>query len=124
MGNRISFCFSNKGEKSVVFFSHWDGKELLDTVEGYLKGLKKYLQDTGYADSMPLGTLEPCTVMVDFIKNGLEDYGRVTGNYYIVPDESDGDNSDNGHFEIELSEFMETDWEEIKELLKGGEDNE
>lgn len=29
MGNRISFQFKNGQDKSVVFFSHWDGKSLL-----------------------------------------------------------------------------------------------
>jgi hypothetical protein len=96
MGDRISIQFKNKDELSVVLFSHWDGINLLCEVNKYIKTLSKG------KETHPLDRKEPNTVMVDFIRYLTKDLERVDSNYYLGKDESDGDNSDNGHHIIKL----------------------
>jgi len=70
-----------------------------------LKELKETIkEDKGDISTFPLSRLEPNTVMLHFIKY-LAEKGQLDsewGNYYLGIDENDGDNSDNGHFHIEL----------------------
>ena len=100
MGNRISISFSNKdyGE-SVVLFSHWDGMDFLESALKYIEDLKNNIDNNGYT---PLDRLEPNTIMLDFIVKTLGD--KVEANYYLGKNENDGDNSDNGHFKIDVDE--------------------
>ena len=103
MGDRASISFKNGTEKSVVFFSHWDGKELFRKAKEYVTVLKQDIKYKDVSDIYPLGRLEPDTVMVDFIINYVgRNQGRIQSNYYVVASEEQGDNSDNGHLEIEL----------------------
>lgn len=105
MGDRISIQFKCGSEVSPVLFSHWDGQSLMSAVDEYLDQLKEINKD-GKSFS-PLDRLEPGTVMVDFICQhiGKKEKGkRVDSNYYLAIDESGGDNSDNGHFVIDLEE--------------------
>ena len=98
MGDRISIQFVKDADQSPVFFSHWQGTSLLNDVESYL--------------DEPLDRLEPRTVMVDFIRWMAEreltgahiKRHRITSNFYLGKDSEDGDNSDNGHVEIDLND--------------------
>lgn len=106
MGDRISISFKNGSEESVAFFSHWDGMHPYKSAQAYVKLLKKMSADTG-GTRYPLDRLEPQTVMVDFIKWYLQNEignEHVTSNYYLGVNGDDGDNSDNGHYTIDLAE--------------------
>jgi len=100
MGDRISIQFKNKKELSVVFFSHWDGKHLIEKVEQYIKELNKDTKKG--AIDYPRDRREPNTIMVDFIRWYLQDSGRTKSNHYLGATENDGDNSDNGHWVFDL----------------------
>ncbi len=100
MGDRVSVSFRKGGEESVVLFSHWGGMTLVAVAKGYARELKAEAQKAGL--TWPLYRLEPSIVMVDFIRMLTEGVGRVTSDYYLGRSEADGDNSDNGHFVIDL----------------------
>lgn len=111
MGDRVSIRFVDEhGDKSATLFSHWGGKDLIKLVKTYLDEL--YHDDEVEVMSTPIGRKEPGTVMVDFIRWLTNERGRVHSNYYIVPTPEDGDNSDNGHYDIILS----IGWYEIKKI--------
>lgn len=100
MGNRISISFKNEdGLESPVLFSHWRGQDLLNSVRGYLEDL---LDEVGNEHMLPIQRLEPGTVMVDFIRWLTEGNGRVSHDLYLGRTPKEGDNSDNGHYVIEL----------------------
>lgn len=105
MGNRISIAFTKDGDESVALFSHWDGQSLVEEAKNYIKLLKKFNEEQG-SQVFPLNRMEPQTVMVDFMRHLLRKHYdkemRVTSNYYLGRDGNDGDNSDNGHFKLEL----------------------
>lgn len=103
MGNRVSISFINGDEESVALFSHWGGRAFVKDAKDYVKKLKSEQEPNRVVE--PLDRLEPNTVMVDFIKTFMNnEYGtnRVKSNYYLGKDGNDGDNSDNGHFKIDL----------------------
>jgi hypothetical protein len=103
MGDRISISFKNGDEESVALFSHWGGKVFLNEALRYVKQLKMYIEKQDKNGVYPLSRLEPRTVMVDFIKSLTENMkGRVDSDLYIGKNGDDGDNSDNGHFIIDL----------------------
>ena len=107
MGDRISIQFVNNGDKSVVFFDHWAGRSLLEEAQDYLVELNAETPDGRI--SMPLDRREPSVVMLDFIVWRASKHGfnpplhRVRGSWYLGVDENDGDNSDNGHWCIDVS---------------------
>ena len=98
MGDRISIQFKNGPDKSVVLFSHWGGKDFLKEARKYVKELKA----ERIGECNPLDRMEPGTVMVDFIRHVTKDMKRVESDLYIEENEHMGDNSDNGHFIINL----------------------
>ena len=107
MGDRISISFVHGGQdESVTLFSHWGGREFLLKVRGYIESLdRKCPPDT----MQPLQRREPSTIMVDFIAwLASEDQESIIpltpslDHYYLGKDEEDGDNSDNGHWVVEL----------------------
>jgi hypothetical protein len=106
MGDRISISFRKDGEESVAFFSHWDGLGFVKGAEEFAVYLKSFIASGSVPGSMPLGRLEPNTVMVNFVaavaKGAEETGGWVMSNYYLGKDPNDGDNSDNGHHVIDL----------------------
>ncbi len=109
MGDRISINFVNGAWTSPALFSHWQGTSLLDDVETNLDELWEEIDAMEHPNSEPLDRLEPGTVMVDFIRWMAErevskTRNRITHNFYLGKDEEDGDNSDNGHVEIDLSD--------------------
>lgn len=103
MGDRISIQFVNGNQKSVVLFSHWDGQNILLTIKAYLDTLLPVVAE---APRTPASRLEPQTIMVDFVRYLTQDEQHITSNYYFGFNESDGDNSDNGHYEIDLPLFI------------------
>ena len=102
MGNRISIQFQHGSDKSVVLFSHWQGEDLLENAKDYVKALKDEINTSGKGISNPIDRLEPATVIVDFIRHITKGEERIKSDLYLAKDESEGDNSDNGHHIIEL----------------------
>lgn len=98
MGDRISIQFKTEGEYSVVLFSHWDGLEFKNKAKKYAQELMEWSKGETY----PLERFEPNTVMIDFIREITEGETRIKSNYYLGCTETDGDNSDNGHYIIEF----------------------
>lgn len=110
MGNRVSIRFVNSKDKDYnapVIFSHWGGTDFVESALQYCNDLLK--ERTGSVD--PLDRFEPRTVTCDFLYN-LEAYypinlggavsHRISHDIYIGIDENDGDNGDNGHFNLDL----------------------
>ena len=108
MGDRISIQFVNEDDKSVVFFDHWAGKGLIEEAHDYLIELNAESSDGRI--SMPLDRREPSVVMIDFIAWRASKHGfnpplrRIRSSWYLGVDENDGDNSDNGHWLIDVSQ--------------------
>ena len=127
MGDRISISFVNGNRQSPAFFSHWAGTSLLDSVEAYLDELRGEIDAREYPNSDPLERLEPGTVMVAFrrwiaecevgpprsVNDEFVEHRtkrrRITHNFYLGRDSEDGDNSDNGHVEIDLAD-RDNEW--------------
>jgi len=106
MGNRISIQFKDTTSKSPVLFSHWAGIQLKELAETYVKELNKTIIKVG--TTWPLYRKEARTVIVDFIRWLTQgEYYKtgepVSSDLYMGMDENDGDNSDNGHFIIDLT---------------------
>ena len=131
MGDRISIQFvdsqSQWRDESPVLFSHWDGLSLMSEAEAYLDGLveaaasKAAAQGRDRLDSFdPLDRLEPGTVMVDFIRHITKRLDQVRGNYYLSPDEDQGDNSDNGHFRLDVALYRTRGENMVKQLSRRG----
>lgn len=99
MGDRISISFKMEDDESISFFSHWEGLELLEEVKLYLKQLGKY---DPKIQMMPRDRREPNTIMLDFIIYKFRDTTKIESGYYLGKDKNDGDNSDNGHWIIDL----------------------
>jgi len=106
MGDRVSIRFTNKDDiDAPVIFCHWGGMDFVEAAIKYSQELIAERKGGVY----PLDRLEPRTVTVDFIYN-IEKYypimsksHRIDGDLYIGVDENDGDNGDNGHFNIDLN---------------------
>jgi hypothetical protein len=123
MGDRISISFvrydvNGHKEESVTLFSHWQGTNLLSLVDDYLKDYRE-LRDNAEGLSIhnhPLFRFDPGTVMMDFVswlsiklKDDGEDRHVFSHDFYLAKDQSSGDNSDNGHFEIDENFTIDTD---------------
>ena len=121
MGDRASISFVQdrseverkmfggpKQEESVVLFNHWGGEQFPKIAVDYLRELH---QEKSNFEGDPLGRLEVGTVMVDFMRwflggpNILQPQNRVTRTIYLGASPNDGDNSDNGHFTINVDTF-------------------
>ena len=111
MGDRVSIQFKSEqnvglGEDvSEVLFHHWGGEGFVDVAKLFVHKLNEQVpQDHGD----PITRRECRTMMVQFIaflqKYGHCDNYRYPGllshSLYLGKDQSDGDNSDNGHFVI------------------------
>lgn len=101
MGDRVSIAFRNNGVDSVTLFSHWGGREFVDKAEDYCEALIEKVK-SHYLAWLPIGRLEPQTVMVDFIRSLTTGQNIVGSDLYLGKDEFDGDNSDNGHYILEF----------------------
>ena len=106
MGDRVSIAFKDGAEESVVLFNHWGGREFMKEARQYIRDLRQEIaadkKKGGHMESGPLGRLEPNTVMVDFVRHITKDKNRVESSLYFGATENDGDNSDNGHFKINV----------------------
>ena len=100
MGDQVSIQFKCEDKLSVVLFHHTDGMKFVEMAKSYVEELKKECdEDSGLT---PLDRLEPNVVMVDFIRYITSDKKRIWSGLRLGKDETDGDNSDNGHFIISL----------------------
>lgn len=117
MGNRISIQFQNGEDKSPVLFSHWGGDTLLDDVGNYLKELDTELEQKDKHVSEPIDRHEPRTIIIDFIRWLTKDMKRVSSDLYMGFDQNDGDNSDNGHYIVDLKENWK-DWKHDKHFYR------
>ena len=99
MGNRISVQFKDDDSVSPIICSHWGGRGFLNKALKYIKDLRVEKQGK---QCEPLDRLEAATVFVDFIRHITKDMSRVDSNLYAVCDESECDNSDNGHWVIDV----------------------
>lgn len=112
MGDRVSISFVSGNDESVALFNHWGGRGFVRLAKEYVRELKKEVvigradSKRSYQMSGPLSRMEPNTVMVDFIRwyanNHVEKGDRIWSSLYLGKDDNDGDNSDNGHFQIRL----------------------
>lgn len=107
MGDRVSIRFVNwdrPGDNTApVLFSHWGGQRFPAFAREYVTTLR--LEVAENRGVKPMDRLEPGTVTVDFVyqlgRQGA--YGeRVESDLYFGLTEEDGDNSDNGHYDIDL----------------------
>jgi len=101
MGNRVSVSFKNGDRESVALFHHWGGMEFVEEARGYI--LKLHEEVAG-KQTEPLDRCDPQTVMVDFISRCATKGERISRSIYLGKDDCDGDNSDNGHFALDLVE--------------------
>ena len=103
MGNRISISFENQGIRSVAIFSHWDGTDFLFMVKDFLEWLK---HDVKAPENTPLGRMDPSIVALLFSYWVVKQNGVIpSSGYYLGKDQNDGDNSDNGHYIVDLNAF-------------------
>ena len=120
MGDRVSISFVNeidyihdkRREESVPLFNHWGGKDFPQYALNWVKKLKREVNEKKVDNiSTPYTRLEPQRVMVLFIADlqkdeRFADYTnkeRITHSIYLGKDLDDGDNSDNGHFVIDIN---------------------
>ena len=109
MGDRVSVAFKNGNEESVTLFNHWGGIAFVDEAKNYIRTLLMRCKTHGGVQ--PLDRLEPNTVMVDFIREVTHDMPRVESSLYLGRDGMDGNNSDNGHFVIDVNAPFDTNTE-------------
>ncbi len=110
MGNRVSVEFRQKVicrdgksrcESSPVLFSHWGGMAFVDEVREYVDELIKEEGRNGGGED-PLARFEPGTLMVDLVRYLSARQSRVRRDLYLGRNQNDGDNTDNGHFVIDV----------------------
>ena len=120
MGDRVSISFVNVDElhhekinmESIPLFNHWGGREFPQYALSWVKKLKREVNEKKKGNvSTPYTRLDPQNVMVWFIADlqkdkQFADYTnkeRITHSIYLGKDKDDGDNSDNGHFMIDIN---------------------
>tara|TARA_R100001510_G_C7579088_1_gene152765 strand:+ start:286 stop:663 length:378 start_codon:yes stop_codon:yes gene_type:complete len=119
MGDRVSISFvsdvnylhEQRREESIALFNHWGGKEFPQYALNWVKKLKKEVLQRRPNISTPYTRLDPQNVMVLFIADlqkdkQFADYTnkeRITHSIYLGKDKNDGDNTDNGHFVIDIN---------------------
>ena len=120
MGDRVSISFvheidyihDKRREESVTLFNHWGGSNFPQYALNWVKKLKREVNEKKEDNiSTPYRRLEPQRVMVLFIADlqkdkQFADYTnkeRITHSIYLGKDKNDGDNSDNGHFVIDIN---------------------
>ena len=111
MGDRVSIRFINKDDiDAPVIFCHWGG---ISFVEAAVKYSQELIAEGTGSKMEPLDRLEPRTVTCDFLYNidkyyMVDDRGgrhRISHDIYLGINENDGDNGDNGHFDLDLSDI-------------------
>jgi|GEM_PF-1579171 len=119
--------------ESGVLFSHWSGRHFIDLALNFVEVLQDEKKKLEHNISDPLFRFEPDRIMFNFIRFipiPQSDYGNITleyknvdrldigiqtltklpdkvilatSDYYLPKDEYSGDNSDNGHFRIDVT---------------------
>ena len=128
MGDRVSVAFRNgknfrdEVNDSVVLFNHWGGKSTPNQALKYAKMVKEHSDNRENQNCHdPIDRLEPETLMVGFIcylwnqgaakgknYNSKMEYvetGLHNDNLYLGATQNDGDNSDNGHYIVDLQQM-------------------
>jgi hypothetical protein len=126
MGDRVSVSFKQNvkmynakkqkeqeyREESPALFHHWGGTELPKVAFEWFKKVKIAASKIGGSD--PFTRLEPRNLMVQLIgtlaREKWDQYSTGTGKHdtwmthsmYLGKDGNDGDNSDNGHYTIDV----------------------
>ena len=129
MGDRVSISFRKKEEtyggpteakttleESPALFHHWGGTEFPKMAFDWLKMIKTEIKDLKGSD--PFTRLEPRNLKVQlrgtlaqekmapyktFRKGIFKDHNQwMTHSIYLGKDSQDGDNSDNGHYTIDV----------------------
>jgi hypothetical protein len=132
MGDRVSVSFKQKRDtyggptekivitdESPALFHHWGGTELPKVAFEWFKKVKTEAKELGGSD--PFTRLEPGNLMVQLIgtlarekwdqyttgltkdKKGITKHDTwMTHSMYLGKDGKDGDNSDNGHYTIDV----------------------
>ena len=136
MGDRVSISFRKKEEyydettknktvsdESPALFHHWGGTELPHVAFEWFKKVKTEAKELGGSD--PFTRLEPGNLMVQLIgtlarekwdqyttgltkdKKGITKHSTwMTHSMYLGKDGADGDNSDNGHYTIDVDDCV------------------
>lgn len=134
MGDRVSVSFKQKRDtyggptekivitdESPALFHHWGGTELPKVAFEWFKKVKTEAKELGGSD--PFTRLEPSNLMVQLIgtlarekwdqyttgltkdKKGITKHSTwMTHSLYLGKDGTDGDNSDNGHYTIDVDD--------------------
>ena len=127
MGDRVSVSFKQKragiggvrADESPALFHHWGGTELPKVAFDWFKKVKTEAKELGGSD--PFTRLEPGNLMVQLIgtlarekwdqyslgltkdkKKVMKHSTWMTYSLYLGKDSQDGDNSDNGHYTIDV----------------------
>tara|TARA_R110002020_G_scaffold158924_1_gene342474 strand:- start:88 stop:465 length:378 start_codon:yes stop_codon:yes gene_type:complete len=120
MGNRVSVSFKKDDRESVALFNHWGGEEFAIQTRNWFRTYKTKLSVTEEKDVLngtdPITRFEPQNLMVQYIHNlfrqplncSFDESLEATPEYvshsiYLGADEHDGDNSDNGHYTIDIN---------------------
>ena len=125
MGDRVSVSFRQKNDwyvnkvkeehtdESPALFHHWGGTQFPKFAFDWFKSIKKKY---GKGGGDPFTRMEPRNLMVQFIAH-LRDHeelsydshnrtgtneGLLSYSIYLGKDGNDGDNSDNGHYTIDV----------------------
>jgi hypothetical protein len=111
MGDRVSIQFVEKSAywktkaedpsaKSVALFDHWGGFPTVKLAQKYIHELNKTQKKEDHV-SDPMTRREPSRLIADFIA-WLERNGHFDNSIYLGVDGSDGDNSDNGNWLVDV----------------------
>jgi len=117
MGDRVSISFKKGDDESVCLFHHWGGQDFPRIAQVWLEVHERMVDKHREKNiSCPISRLDVDNLMLQFIRylSAREDcngfYGKhgernpdfFTSSLYLGGTKDDGDNSDNGHFTIEL----------------------
>lgn len=98
MGDRVSISFVERGknnsveDESVAIFSHWGGMN-------FVREAERFVKDQGPCVSR--SAREPCFMAVYFLEYLFKKFPDRF-DPYLGKDPKNGDNSDNGHFWIDI----------------------
>lgn len=120
MGDRVSISFIQTHKfpngrdvirESVSLFHHWGGANFPNYALQWLKNTKAEFKKDNL--STPISRLEPETLIIQFLVDLSRNErfrdsthkDRLSHSIYLGKDSNDGDNSDNGHFVIDIDKM-------------------
>ena len=121
MGDRISISFKNGDEESVALFSHGWGMLLADEARDYAWEHVLWSFSQPQNGAGPSQRLEPATVLVNFIRFLADSSPEPQEDFHLGRNSEDGDNSDHGHYAIDLGDIAER-LDEYREALRPASD--